>query len=241
MTGAYEAALRNNLIEKATRHMANAQVHVWTEELLEKEKEKYVSLKQWKQNAPNSFLAARKKSLFGLTPPHKKSKGMGKWLKNAVLKDAKNYQSRSEWKKKSGGAYSSAIKNGWYDEAVSHMELLNPKGKWNKQAVIAEAQKYKKQKEWQINRWAYEAAKRLECFDEATNHMDTLRKWSPAEVIAAAKPYSTVKEWRANNPTSYSAASRLGIINDASAHMTRINPVGTWKKNKLFSLMQQNI
>ena len=54
-TGAYEAALRNNLIEKATRHMANKKVQDWTK-LLEKQK-KNIVLKQW-IGKTNSFLAA---------------------------------------------------------------------------------------------------------------------------------------------------------------------------------------
>ena len=41
-----------------------------------------------------------------------------------------------------GGAYAAANKNGWYEEATKHMEVLNPKGKWSsKSAIIDDAKK----------------------------------------------------------------------------------------------------
>lgn len=229
-SGAYEAALRNNLMETATKHMRNKKVHVWTDELLLIEKNKYADLQQWKQMAPNSFLAARKKGLFGLRPIKSKLMQTRRWSKSDVLKDAKKYHSRSAWKKNSGGAYSSAVRNGWYDEAVSHMTKLNPVGKWTNETVLAETLKYKTKSEWQAKSvGSYEAAKRLGCFAEAISHMVVQRKkWTQAEVIDAAKGFSSIKEWRAKHATSYAAAHRLGIINEASKHMVRINPIGVW-------------
>lgn len=229
--GGYEAALRNNFISEATRHMENKKVHEWTEELLIKERAKFVDFDDWKTKAPSSFLAARKLGLFGLKPPVPKNKKTHKWSKEAVVRSAQKYHHKSKWKKAEGGAYSAAVKKGWYAEATAHMEILNPLGKWdNKVAIIEEAKKYQTKSGWQDGSvGSYEAAKRLSCFEEAIQHMTVLRKkWTRNEILDVASQFNTISEWRTNNSSSYAAARRLKIMDQATIHMDILNPIGAW-------------
>ena len=65
------------------------------------------------------------------------------------------------------------MNGGYLKEAVSHMKVLNPKGKWsNKKDVLADAKKYKYRHDWQdASVGAYEAAKNRGWFEEAVAHM----------------------------------------------------------------------
>ena len=203
----------------------------WTSDKVLADAKSFQTIGGWTKASGGAVSAAKKMGLWQQATAHmEKPKNVLKWNREAVLLDARKYTSRSEWKKHSGGAYSSATRNGWYDEAVSHMKLRNPIGKWTHETVIAEALKYQSKSDWQAkSAGSYEAAKRLRCFVEATSHMVVQRKkWTQAEVIDAAKSFPSIKEWRAKHAISYAAAHRLGIISEVSKHMARINPIGIW-------------
>jgi predicted GIY-YIG superfamily endonuclease len=95
------------------------------------------------------------------------------WTKDKVLESAKKEQHKVRWKENEPGAYHAARKGEYLEEAVAHMEVLNPKGKWSeKEDVLADAKQYDYRYEWQdASVGAYEAAKNNEWFEEAVAHM----------------------------------------------------------------------
>ena len=150
----------------------------WTEKALIESSKPFKTIKAWKEDNPSAYYAACNHKLL-----LKIAKGMErlwekKWDKPAVLKDAKKYKSKSEWKSNSASAVSAARKNGWFEEASSHMKRPQAwQFKWSKQAVIEDAMKYKTITEWQkSSSSAYTAAWRNDWLPEATAHMGKRRK-----------------------------------------------------------------
>jgi hypothetical protein len=141
-----------------------------------------------------------------------------KWTKEAVIGDAQKYSTRSEWRKASH-AYSIAHRNGWIDEACSHMTVLWA-AKWGKEAVLLDALKYQARGEWETkSSGAVASAKRNGWYEEATQHMPMLiEKWTKESVIADARKYQTRGEWYAKSK-SYSIARNNNWIDEATAHM----------------------
>ena len=141
-----------------------------------------------------------------------------KWTKEAVLADALKYSSKSEWRKNSR-AYAIATRQGWLDEACTHMQVLWT-AKWNKDAVLADALKYQARGEWENNSsGAVASAKRNGWYEEATTHMPMLiERWTKESVIADAQKYQTRSEWFANSK-SYHIARNNGWVQEATAHM----------------------
>ena len=222
--GSYEAALRGKYIPEASAHMENSKVHVWTEELLTQEKSRYSSFEDWKKSSPSSFLAARKLSLFGLKPPIKRGKRSPKWTKARVIKSATKYTTRSEWKNAESGAYKVAREKGWLAAATAHMQVLNPVGRRkSRNAILEDAGKYRTKSEWnRRSAGAYEAAKRLGCFEEATLHMRVLRKkWTPDSIKASTESFQTLSEWMGEHPGAYNAARKFGILDEVTKRLQK--------------------
>ena len=95
------------------------------------------------------------------------------WTKTKVLESAKKEKYKVRWKENEPGAYAAARNGGYLKEAVAHMIILNPKGKWSKKKdVLIDAKKYLSRYAWQkASSGAYDAAKNNDWFDEATAHM----------------------------------------------------------------------
>lgn len=68
--------------------------------------------------------------------------------KDMAIKDALNYKTKTEWSKKSPTFYSAAYRNGWFDEATSHMVSGNLK--WGEKEIldIIKVNNYKTLKEF---------------------------------------------------------------------------------------------
>lgn len=239
-TGSYEAALRGGYIEEATSHMENKKVHVWTEELLRIEKQKYKNIDEWKIKSKSSFLAAQKLSMFGLKSGNKREAPRSKWDLNSVRESALKFNSRSEWKRAAGGAYTAAVRNGWIEQVTSHMAILHPIGRWNnKSAIIDNAKKYQTKSAWMRNSaGAYEAAKRLKCFEEATAHMQIMRmSWNEDKINSSMKGFTDLQSWRDANPNAYAAAHRLGILQEITNKLPRKKRVN-WKKSEILASVE---
>jgi predicted GIY-YIG superfamily endonuclease len=100
------------------------------------------------------------------------------WTKDKVLVSAKKEKHKVRWRENECGAYAAALRDGYFEEATAHMEVLNPKGKWSeKEDVLADAKQYDYRHDWQdASVGAYEAAKKNGWFEEAVAHMIKKKK-----------------------------------------------------------------
>ena len=101
------------------------------------------------------------------------------WTKELVLAEARKYQTIKEWREARGGSRQAATVNGWYEEATAHMTRTvgSATRKWTKEAVIADAAKYKSKSEWRKSSKAYAMASRNGWLDEACSHMTLNNGW----------------------------------------------------------------
>jgi len=158
------------------------------------------------------------------------------WTKDKVLVSAKKEKYKVRWSENEPGAYAAALRDGYFEEATSHMEILNPKGKWsNKGKVLADAKKFLSRSAWQkASVGAYEAAKKNGWFDEATAHMtrpDMTQKWTKAAVKKEAKKYKFKSDFNNNAVGAYEAAKNNGWFDDVTAHMGNKKAIPTkWNK-----------
>ena len=114
--------------------------------------------------------------------------------------------------------------------------------KWTFDALKASADKYKSIKEWRINQpSAYARASQKKILTELTNHMKSGRPvykyWNKERCHQFALQYETKVDWIKGHNKSYSAASRLGIINQITDHMT---PIGNKKMRCLYAITINN-
>ena len=148
------------------------------------------------------------------------------WTKHKVLDSAKKEKYKVRWKENEPGAYAAARNGGYLKEAVAHMVVLNPKGKWSeKKDVLADSKKYKYRHDWQdASVGAYEAAKNNGWFEEAIAHMpkrapNKYIKWNKNAVLKDAKKYSFKKDWNKKSSGAYGAAKDKGWFEEAVNHM----------------------
>lgn len=95
------------------------------------------------------------------------------WTKKKVLNSAKKENFKTRWKENEPGAYAAARNGGYLEEAVAHMTVLNPKGKWSKKEnILKDEKKYPSRNKWQkASPGAYEASKKNNWFQDAVAHM----------------------------------------------------------------------
>ena len=171
----------------------------------------------------------------------KKVKPSGYWqIKENVINEARKYKTKSEWSVKGSTSYNSAKKNGWYDECVTHMIIIQvPKGYWKiKENIINDGRKYKTRVEWKKNSpGGNSAALKTEWYEEATAHMIRPKKkdgyWTKERCIKEAKKYKSVNEWRKKSSGSADAAQAKGWMLECKEHMVYADkPDGYWTKEK---------
>jgi len=142
---------------------------IWTKEKVLNHALKYNKRKDFKINSSGAYSASIKGNYYKEATKHMKVFWEFKWTKKKVFEEAKKYKTRTEWAKNSG-SYDRAQSKGWINEAAKHMSygLI----KWTKEKILIEALKYKKIIDFQKNSsGAYNAARRIGCFDEATSHI----------------------------------------------------------------------
>lgn len=93
-----------------------------------------------------------------------------KWTKELILEEAKTYEYRSDFKKNEPNLYKKICKEGYLDEAFSHMKP-KPK-KWLKEECIKAAKQCKTKSEF-LKRFcgAYSASKKHGWFDECIKNL----------------------------------------------------------------------
>ena len=161
------------------------------------------------------------------------------WSKNAIIADAAKYFYLGEWKRSSPSAYRAAKKNKWVEEASQHMQRpLSHRTVWTKEKILEDALKYKSKGDWwEQSRSAYYAAKRLGIFEDVVGHMVSPEKdryWTRERITEEAKRFNTRGEWQQKSGSSYQSACQLGILDEASTHMERLqHPSGYWTRERI--------
>lgn len=153
-----------------------------------------------------------------------------------MQKEKSKYKSVNEWRKAEPRAYDKAKRMGMIDKIRDHFGWNNrkPDGYWTKERCLEDARKYSNPTEWNKNSpSARDAAGNKGWYEECIAHMDKKREangfWTIEKCLNEAKKYKTRKDWRGSNRSSWSAAKRLGVYKECTAHMEIIK---TWKKQK---------
>ena len=95
-----------------------------------------------------------------------------KWTFDIVQQEASLYQSRTAFMKGSTGAYSAALRNGWLDQACSHMSRPSVNKKWTFEIVHQQASLYSTRNAFlKGSNNAYNAARNNGWLDEVCSHM----------------------------------------------------------------------
>jgi very-short-patch-repair endonuclease len=229
---AYAVALKNGWLGEATSHMSKLKKGKWTLEELKQESKKYKTITEWSKLGNGSYGAASKNGWLAELTAHmpRAIKPNGYWTKERVFEDAKKYKTRSEWRKNSSSASTMATRNGWFEEATVHMELLVDHGKWTKKSVLEEAKKYKTKSEWgRTKNGSYGAALKNGWVEEASRHMvsaDRTRKWTKELILEDAKKYLTRGEWHKAQGSAAHVAISKGWFEEATKHMYRTHSFG---------------
>lgn len=195
---------------------------------------KYSTKSDWKRQSPSAYKAAVDQGVMHEATVHMTTPSrVSVWTKEEVLASARNFGYRFAWKSAAPTAYSTARRKGYLEEATAHMELRLDKFKWSSvEEIISDARKYQTKSSWQRQSvGAYEAAKRLGCFEEAVAHMEPVRRsWSIEAIFESAEKYSKISEWKKFEGSAYQAARRLSVLESVSRHMQKRN---SWQSEKL--------
>ncbi len=71
---------------------------------------------------------------------------------------------------------------------------------------------------------------------ETTTHIF----WNKEMILKAAKAFNTRSEWQAGDSRSYGAAHRMGLLDEAAKHMTRLRMAkGYWNATTVFADAQK--
>ena len=153
-----------------------------------------------------------------------------KWTNEKIIEESKKYNSIGEWHRKDKTTLGIAYKRRLIEKCKLHMTNLHRKAFWwkSKKAVIENARKFKLVKDWRKKETAaYKFSKEKGFFDEATKHMEKVKrryvykkplnrvykKWIKADLLKEAKKYKSRTEWQNKSNGSYKRAHKLGIIN----------------------------
>ena len=241
--GAYGKAFEMGWLDEACSHMTSKWKKKWDLKSIEIEAGKFSSASDWYKNSPGSYSAASKMGMLKKISATmvKKIHPNGYWTKSRILADALKYSSRSEWHVSSNSAYSMARRNGWFDEAVKHMEVLIEHGKWTKVAILESAKKYIHISKWQKQYpSAYNKALKKGWLSEATLHMVTAprrSKWTKQLVLEDAMRFSTRGEWHKAEGNAAHVAIVKNWYEEATRHMHRVYSFGEMVIYRLLTQM----
>jgi hypothetical protein len=224
--------LKNNVLSFYRYEIGKMKRTKWSLEELKQESKKYKTITEWSKLGKGSYSAASKNGWLAELTSHmpRAIKPNGYWTKERIFEDAKKYKTRSEWRKNSSSATTMATRNGWFEGATAHMELLVDHGKWTKKSVLEEAKKYKTKSEWgRSKNGSYGAALKKGWLEEASAHMvsaDRTRKWTKELILEDAKKYLTRGEWHKAQGSAAHVAISKGWFEEATKHMYRTHSFG---------------
>ena len=220
-----------NLAEKSKANRKQ-----WSLELVQQEALKYQTRNNFQTGSSSAYQSARRNGWLDEVCSHmerpERLSEPSKWTFAAIRQEALKYETRSKFKNKSASAYNAASKNGWLNEACTHMERPNKSIKWTSEAVEQEALKFKTRNEFRKgSRNAYAVARRNGWLDTVCNHMskpERLRKWTKEAVQTEALKYATRKEFTENARSAQQAAQKNGWLDEVCGHMHRPERVLKW-------------
>ncbi len=153
--------------------------------------------------------------------------------KNTVLEEARQYATRKAFFKGSQSCYNAAKRNGWFEEACTHMpkndSALGKFSKWSKLAVFEEAANHNTKIDFRKNSpVAYSAALKRGWMAEISLKMKALkRKYTNQELIDIFKDCKTKKEALNKDRNAYSAVKHRKLQGVVFAHMpSRAHKIG---------------
>jgi hypothetical protein len=166
----YVTAVRNKWLSKATEHMHKKKV--WDKESAVLFAKKFKFKSELKNASVSCYHFLRKHGILGNLFLEKKPQKI-KWTFEKVKKISETFKHKGEWQKKHRKSYDIAHRNGWIKKLCGHMTPADrPIPKWTKEAVFADALKYKTKSEWWKNsNGAHLAARKNGWFLHAVSHM----------------------------------------------------------------------
>ena len=156
-----------------------------------------------------------------------KRKSPGYWTLDLCATDALKCSSGKEFREKYYCAYRAAHRNQWLNEICGHMiQIIKPKGYWNKERCQEEALKYNTKIEFRKKCYgAYFFANKNHWLSEICKHTKPFKNpngyWNKERCREEALKYNTKKEYRKNSSWSYVTARKNNWINEICLHMEK--------------------
>ncbi len=128
------------------------------------------------------------------------------------------------------------------DLTADEQKKLAHLGVWTKEAVLADARRFKTQAEWKASSSvALQIAYKNGWVSEAVAHMTKTQKpkgyWTKDRVLEDAKNYTSKVQWVHANASAYQTAVAKGWVTEVTAHMIRPkynpHPKGYWTKERV--------
>lgn len=147
------------------------------------------------------------------------------YSKEFCVNEGLKYERRTDFHDNSFTAYKYAIKNGWINDACSHMpEIIKPNNYWNFEHCRDNALKYKRRTDFRkSSSGAYSAARINGWLDIICEHMIKFSKphgyWTIDKCREIALKYDTKKEFLINDKTAYKMAHKKKWIDEICVHM----------------------
>jgi len=170
--GYYRYAHRKGILNEICSHMEQKnRSFKYTKEMVYKELEKYEFLDEFIQGSYALYKFAFREKMLNEVKSILNTNVNKKWTKEKVLEEAKKYTYRSEFQQLSCGAYDRAKKDGYLEEACTHMKKQFI---WTKDLIKIEAKKYMYKSDFhKLSAGAYTRAWQDGYLNEVCTHMKT--------------------------------------------------------------------
>lgn len=164
-------------------------------------------------------------------------KKRGYWTKERAFEKALEFNNKRDFKKKHIAAYELLRKNGWLDNACSHMRNIAHQVKWTEEKCQEEALKYKTKSEFKNNcSWGYLVAQRNGWVNKITQHYKKHKpkiKWTKEKCQEEANDYQYRVDFSKLSSKAYGACVRNGWLNEVCQHMEKSRMKSfKWSKEK---------
>lgn len=203
-------------------------MNYWTAERIATEAARYKTRKIFAEEAAGAYCAARKLGIMDDVCGHMISGRIrdSKWNRKTIKGLVSSCKSLKEFRDKHGGAYKAVFKFGWQDELKALARNSHPPGYWTIDRLQKEANKYSTRTEFiKKSPAAYQKAHRSGCLNKICEHMEYLNKpngyWTHDRILKTARKYDSRNSFLESMAGAYSAAIRLGILEEACAHMKK--------------------
>jgi len=130
------------------------------------------------------------------------------------------------------------------------IDMKKPYGYWNKENIIKAISECATYNELTTKyRNAYNAAQRLGILDEVTSGLKRTPRpyksipkgyWDEEKIIEHASKCETLSDFIENHNNAYSAAQKLGILDEVTSHLSRNQkPAGYWTKKRIIESVSE--